>query len=78
MEFGGAIYTKLQVKLNGISSDTAKALAVHACAYVIEDDTVSYIGEGVTKKTSTTICFNDIDGEEENVTPPENEEIPQE
>lgn len=78
MEFGGAIYTKLQVKLNGISSDTAKALAVHACAYVIEDDTVSYIGEGVTKTTSTTICFNDIDGEEENVTPPENEEIPQE
>ena len=59
-----AIYTKIQIKFNGIETEENKAVSLHACAYVIANGKVSYIGNGVTTKTSTTICYNDIKNEE--------------
>ncbi|MBQ8545453.1 MAG: leucine-rich repeat domain-containing protein [Clostridia bacterium] len=53
-------YSKIRVKLNGIKTDENKALRVHTCAYVIVDGEVSYVGDGTVSKTSTTVCYNDI------------------
>ena len=63
--FDGTDYTNLQVKFNNVDTEALKALPVHACAYIIENGEVLYVGDGTAEKTSTTISYNDIKGDEE-------------
>ncbi|MBQ8545463.1 MAG: leucine-rich repeat protein [Clostridia bacterium] len=67
IKFGDTQYTKLQIKITNIGTDTTAK--VHACAYVIEskDETkaISYIGNGVTTSTSTAISYGEIPSSEE-------------
>ncbi len=77
VNLANADYKNVQVRLNNITTDSAKALAVHACAYVIAGDKVSYIGQDTAKETSTLISYNDIQGDE-TVEEETEEEIPQE
>lgn len=77
VNLANADYKNVQVRLNNITTDAAKALAVHACAYVIAGDKVSYIGQDTAKETSTLISYNDIQGDE-TVEEETEEEIPQE
>ena len=65
MVFDNTVYAKIQVKFNNVLTTEQKALKLHACAYVIENGSVSYIGNGVTAKASTMVCYNDIPYEEE-------------
>ena len=78
--FDGTEYSKLQVKFNNVDTDNLKALYVHACAYIIENGEVSYVGDGTTGKVSTTICYNDIEDDDETDegegTPSEGDETP--
>ncbi|MBE6664167.1 MAG: hypothetical protein E7602_06685 [Ruminococcaceae bacterium] len=68
VNFNEGIYNNVQVRLNNISTDTSKATKVHVCAYIIDGESVAYVGEGKATTTSTMICYNDIQGEED-VTP---------
>lgn len=77
VNLANADYKNVQVRLNNITTDAAKALAVHACAYVIAGDKVSYIGQDTAKETSTLISYNAIQGDE-TVEEETEEEIPQE
>jgi len=74
VNFNEGIYNNVQVRLNNITTDISKAIKVHVCAYIIDGESVAYVGEGKATTTSTMICYNDIQGEED-VTP---EETPQE
>ena len=62
IRFGETQYTKLQVKLTNVGTNTD--VKIHACAYVIESKdeakAISYIGNGVTASTSTTISYGEI------------------
>ena len=62
--FDGTDYTNLQVKFNNVNTEVLKALPVHACAYLIVNGEVSYVGDGTTEKTSTTITYEDIKDDE--------------
>ena len=73
--FDGTEYSKLQVKFNNVTEDL-KTLHVHACAYLIVNGEVSYVGNGTTSKVSTTITYNKIKGDEE--TDESGEETPDE
>ena len=68
VNFNEGIYNNVQVRLNNILTDTSKAIKVHVCAYIIDGESVAYVGEGKATTTSTMICYNDIQGEED-VTP---------
>ncbi|MBE6664137.1 MAG: leucine-rich repeat domain-containing protein [Ruminococcaceae bacterium] len=70
VNFDEGSYNNVQVKLNNILTDTSKAMKIHACAYIIDSESVYYVGEGKATTASTMICHNDIQGEEE-VTPEE-------
>jgi hypothetical protein len=70
VNFDEGSYNNVQVKLNNILTDTSKAMKVHACTYIIDSESVYYVGEGKATTASTMICYNDIQGEEE-VTPEE-------
>ena len=59
-----ADYKNIQVRLNNIKTDVAKAISVHACAYVIAGDKVSYIGQESTTEESALIAYNDIASED--------------
>ena len=63
MIFDDTVYTNVQIKINNINTDAFKATYVHACAYIIEDGAISYIGDGITADVATTICYNDINEE---------------
>ena len=57
MSFDSTNYSKLQIKFNNI---TDTSIAIHACAYVIVDGQVSYIGNGTTADVSTAVSFEDV------------------
>ncbi len=74
VNFDEGSYNNVQVRLNNILTDTSKATKVHVCAYIIDGESVAYVGEGKATTTSTMICYNDIQDEEEvspEVTPQE-------
>ncbi len=64
VNLGNADYKNIQTRLNNIKTEELKALSVHACAYVIAGDKVSYIGQKKTSDVSTLISYNDISGDE--------------
>ncbi len=68
VNFDEGSYNNVQVRLNNITTDISKAIKVHVCAYIIDGESVAYVGEGKATTTSTMICYNDIQGEED-VTP---------
>lgn len=74
--FDGTDYSKLQVKFNNVNTEALQKLPVHACAYIIENGEISYVGGGTTAKVSTTITYIDIKGDEE--TDESGEETPDE
>ena len=51
-------FTVYNLKLTGIK-DTQKDLAVYACAYIIDNGTVIYVGDGVSS-SAKTITYNSI------------------
>ena len=57
------VYTNIQIKFNNVISEAEKALQIHACAYVIEDGSVNYIGDGKTTDKSVTVSYNDVSEE---------------
>lgn len=63
MIFDGTKYSKIQVKFNNIKNNGN--IKIHACAYVIEDGVVSYIGDGVTDEISTTVSYDTIKAKEQ-------------
>ena len=63
MTFDGTEYSKIQVKFNNIKNNGN--IKIHACAYVIEDGVVSYIGDGVTEEISTTVSYDTIKAKEQ-------------
>ena len=68
MTFDGTVYSNIQIKFMGIV-DPEKEINnsntyIHACAYVIEDENIFYIGDGATDTVSKLICYNDIKNEE--------------
>ena len=63
MTFDGTEYSKIQVKFNNIKNNGN--IKIHACAYVIEDGVVSYIGDGVTDEISTTVSYDTIKAKEQ-------------
>ncbi|MBE6664139.1 MAG: hypothetical protein E7602_06540 [Ruminococcaceae bacterium] len=64
VNLANADYKNIQVRLNNIKTDVAKAISVHACAYVIAGDKVSYIGQESTTEESALIAYNDIASED--------------
>ena len=52
-------FTVYNLKLTGIK-DTQKDLAVYACAYIIDNGTVSYVGDGVSS-SAKAITYNSIE-----------------
>ncbi len=63
VNFDEGSYNNVQVRLNNITTDASKARKVHVCAYIIDTESVYYVGEGESAATSTMICHNDIPGE---------------
>ena len=61
MIFDDTVYTNVQIKINNINTDAFKATYVHACAYIIENGAISYVGEGVTASQTTPICHKNIE-----------------
>ena len=69
VNFDESGYTNVQVRLNNITTPQSQAMKVHVCAYIIDADSVKYVGNGkVTTDDSALIAYEDIKGEEDDTT----------
>ena len=69
VNFDESGYTNVQVRLNNITTPQSQAMKVHVCAYIIDANSVKYVGNGkVTTDDSTLIAYEDIKGEEDDTT----------